>query len=102
MARRDTILVSRTLYQIGVVTLIASITWVLIGIYLAATKPLSIDVDTTMLEPIDTNIDQKILNTLSNRLKIEEIIAEPATGSANTIDNVTIIDSTGTQNELIN
>ena len=101
MARRDTILVSRTLYQVGVVTLVASIFWVLIGIYLAATKPLEIDVDATLLDPIDTNIDQKTLTALSKRLKIEEIMTE-ATESASEINIITIEENVGVQNEPIN
>lgn len=102
MARRDTILVGRTLYQIGVVTLTASIVWVLIGIYLAATKHLTIDVDTTLLDPINTTIDQKIITRLSDRLKVEESVTEQATESANVIDSINTEVNTSAQNELTN
>lgn len=90
MARRDSILVSRTLYQIGIVTLITSIVWVIIGIYLAATKPLEINIDKGMLEPITTNIDQEVVKSMADRLIIENNVPPLASESAS-------IDGGGTQ-----
>lgn len=79
MARRDSILVSRTLYQVGIVTLVASIMWVGIGIYLAMIEPLNVEVEKKWLEPINPSIDQEVVDQLAGRLKVEE---SEATSSA--------------------
>lgn len=77
MARRDGILISRTFYQIGVMTLIASIMWVGVSVYSASTKQLVGDIDKTLLEPLNPVIDQEIIDSLTTRLKIEASI-EPS------------------------
>ncbi len=69
MARRNTILVNKTLYQVGVITLIAAVFWLAIGIYLTLTKTTTVDVDPSLLEPLNPNIDQKVVISLSERLK---------------------------------
>lgn len=76
MARRDGILVGRTFYQIGVMTLIASIMWVGVSVYSASTKQLLGDIDKTLLEPLNPVIDQEIIDSLTTRLKIEASIVE--------------------------
>ncbi|MFH2085547.1 MAG: hypothetical protein ABII21_02060 [bacterium] len=77
MARHDSILVSRTLYQIGVVTLVAAIMWVAIGVYTAMTKQPAMSVDKSLLEPITTTMDQEVITALMSRLKIEvDVIPE--------------------------
>ena len=78
MSSRDTILVSRTLYQIGVVTLISSLIWVGIGIYGVSTKKVNIEVDKNTLAPISLELDQTVVSSLSKRLKIEEPIPSPS------------------------
>jgi hypothetical protein len=71
MARRDSILVSRTLYQIGVITMIAALMWVGIGIYLSIGKDFKLDVDKSVLEPLNPTLDQEVVKSLTGRLKIE-------------------------------
>lgn len=71
MARHDSILVSRTLYQVGVMTLIASVMWVAYGIYTASGKGYKSDIEQTILEPINPNLDQEVLKSLTSRLKVE-------------------------------
>jgi len=92
MARRDSILVSRSLYQLGVITLITSLTWVAIGIYLAVNKSSVSEVDKELLEPINLSIDQAALETLSGRLKIDTTIVElmtpPPEASVSAIEEV--------------
>lgn len=76
MARRDDILVSRTLYELGVISLITSVIWLGVGIYSARGKELKIDVDPTILAPINPTIDQEVFKRLSGRLKIEVDLTE--------------------------
>lgn len=71
MTRKDSLLVSRTLYQLGMVTLVTAIVWVVVGVYLAISKPLSVNVDQSLLEPISPTIDQQVITDLSKRLKVE-------------------------------
>lgn len=83
MAVRDSILVSKTLYQIGVITLFTAIVWVAIVVYQVVTKPLQVEIDKSLLEPIETSIDQEVIGKLTNRLKIEITApSETATESA--------------------
>lgn len=92
MVRHSSIMVSRTLYQIGVVTLLAAIMWVLIGIYIAAKTTTVTEVEQAVLQPINPTLDQEVMTALSQRLKIEidsipieapiEIPTEIATESA--------------------
>jgi hypothetical protein len=80
MARRSSLLVSKTLYQIGIVTLFVALTWVGIGVYLALNKQANAEVDTKILEPINPVIDQEVIKALSSRLVVE--IVEPTDSSA--------------------
>ncbi len=77
MSSRDTILVSRTLYQIGVVTLISALIWVGIGIYGVSKKKVNVEVDKNTLSPISLEMDQEVVDSLSKRLKVEESIPSP-------------------------
>ena len=85
MTIRDGILVSRTFYQIGVITLIASIMWVGVGVYSVSIKQL-VDVDKTLLEPLNPVIDQEIIDSLTTRLKVEESIEENVATESATIE----------------
>lgn len=78
MARRNSLLVSRTLYQLGVVTLIVSLLWVGIGIYLTLNKQVNAEVDKKILEPVNPVIDQEVIKALSQRLVIEPTTASPS------------------------
>lgn len=71
MARRDNILVSRSLYQIGVLTLITAIAWVGVGIYYASGKEQKVNVDQSVLTPINPTLDRGVVNALSGRQKVE-------------------------------
>lgn len=76
MASKDSILVSRTLYQIGMVMLVVSIVWVGSGIYRSLNQQAPIEVDKSTLEPIDTSLDMSVVETMSRRYKVEgELIA---------------------------
>ncbi len=86
MAVRDTILVSKTLYQIGLVTLITAIMWVGIVVYQAATKPLAVEIDKSILEPINTTIDQETITAITNRLKIEPRLIDVVASESATIE----------------
>jgi hypothetical protein len=78
-----------------VITLITSIIWVGVGVYSASTKQLAVDVEKTLLEPLNPTIDQGVIDSLTTRLKVMESIEENvATESA------TIV--VGGEDELIN
>lgn len=71
MARKEDILVSKTLYQLGILTLIAAIMWVGVGIYSANSQEFKLDIDKASLEPIYPTIDQDVIKALSRRVKID-------------------------------
>mgnify|MGYP003443164219 CR=1 FL=1 len=78
MARRNSILVSKTLYQVGVITLIASILWTSISLMQAITKnPTKIEVDKRILEPLNIAVDKNTLELVSARKKIELNFEQP-------------------------
>jgi len=87
MARRNILLVNRTLYQIGIVTLFASLIWVGIGIYLTLNKPLNAEVDKKILESINPIIDQEVIKALSSRLVLELVEPTETSISANSTLN---------------
>ena len=88
-------MISRTFYQIGIITLIASIMWVGVGVYSASVKQLAIDVDKTLLEPLNPVIDQEVIDALTTRLKVVESIEENVASESATI-------VVGKEDELIN
>ena len=93
MARRNIILVSRTLYQVGIITLASSILWTAIGIYLTLNKATTADVEKSLLEPIVANINQEVVVALSNRLKLEELLPISLEATMSAKENVTIEES---------
>lgn len=95
MASRDRILVSRTLYQIGYVTLLASVIWVVVGIATASSKNYTLDIDDSILEPIDPHLDQEIIKAMSSRTKIEDILVNELANSSLSTESATIEEGTG-------
>ena len=69
-------MVSRSMYQMGMVTLVAAIVWVGVGVYAAITKPVALEIDQSLLEPLPPAIDTEVINQLSSRLKVEGEISE--------------------------
>lgn len=74
MARRNSILVSRTLYQLGAVTLFAALLWVAMGIYQATGMQFKLEIDPSILEPINPTIDQEVIKIMTERLQVEEAL----------------------------
>ncbi len=72
MAIRNTVLVSKTLYQLGVVTLLAATMWIGVSIYSAASKQKIAVVDKEILEPINPTVDQEVIKALEQRIVNEE------------------------------
>lgn len=93
MARRDTILVSRTLYQLGALTLVASIMWVGVGVYSALGENLKTSVDPNILTPINPSLDQEVVVGLTSRLKVLQV--EPAS-----IQEIEVLDENPTTDEF--
>ena len=79
MTSRNQILVSKSLYHIGYMTLVASIVWVGVGVYIATSKNVPLDVDSSILEPISPKLDQEMIVKLSGRVKVEEMASSSAT-----------------------
>lgn len=108
MARRDSVLVSRSMYQIGVATLVAAIAWVMLGIYLTITQSVSIDVDKKMTDPLVTTIDNELLEQLTARLPVDNLVPEnlnePEIGSESGVQEPVVDDTieVGSENELTN
>jgi hypothetical protein len=107
MSRRETVMVSRTLYQIGVATLLAALTWVAVSAYSALNNTSVVEIDKSVLTPINLGIDLKVIESLSQRLVIQEQLAPPevleitvATESASVIQDDTIV--VDTEDELTN
>lgn len=72
MASRNTIMVSRSIYQIAVMSFITSIVWVAWGIYQAVLRSPDLgSTDPAILAPIDPNIDASVVNSLSGRIKFD-------------------------------
>lgn len=80
MARRNSILVSKSLYQMGVMTLMVAFTWVVFGVYTALNEHVNADIDKKILEPINPVLDREVIISLSQRLVVEPSqITEPST-----------------------
>lgn len=71
MASRNGILVSTTLYHIGIMTLIAALAWVAIGAYTLASKPVNIAVDKDLLAPINPVLNKEVMSAIMQREKVE-------------------------------
>ncbi len=63
-------MVSRTLYQIGVITLFLTVVWVGFGAYRALGNTKVENVDKSLIEPMSAAIDMDVVNRLQNRLKV--------------------------------
>ena len=85
MARRNSIMVSRTVYQIGVVTLVASIVWVAISAYLAVSKTTLTDVNAVILEPVSPALDQNVMQKLSERFKVSTDLVDALQSSESAV-----------------
>lgn len=76
MAQRNNILVSRTLYQIGVITLVTAVIWAMIGVYNAMIQPsTSLEIDKAVSEPLVVNLDIETIKTLAGRTKVEGVVS---------------------------
>ena len=93
MARRNIILVNKTIYQISITTFVTSILWMAIGMYLTLNKATTIDVEKSVLEPIIPNINQEMVIIISNRLKFEEVLPIYLEATTSAKENVTIEES---------
>lgn len=67
MSKRSTVMVSKSLKSIGVVTVIASVMWTGLAVYNAASGPEEIEVEQGTLEPISAILDMDTLNSLAGR-----------------------------------
>ena len=69
-------MVSRSLYQMGVMSVITAVLWVGVGVYMALVRSASPSVEKGLLEPVSPTIDQTVLESLSTRLKVNTEMAE--------------------------
>ncbi len=94
MAGRSEVMVSKALYQIGVLTLLASIFWVGMGIYQVTKAEPNIGVEKELLEPITPTIEMGVIDQWSSKalqlppvsVTIEQV--EEATTSGGGVDEL--------------
>ena len=70
MAHHSMIMVRRMYLQIGFMTLLTSILWMSMGIYKSINTTTNAGVDSEMLAPLNTVIDEATLNKLIDRNEI--------------------------------
>ncbi len=63
--------VSRIYYQIGVMTLVTSILWVMLSIYQAVNKDIDVQVKKEMLTPLSAELDTEVLDELVSRRQMK-------------------------------
>jgi hypothetical protein len=63
------------MYQVGVATLIVALIWMVMGIFAVSLNKSQLDIDKSILEPINPKIDQEVITALTSRIKIEENVA---------------------------
>lgn len=72
MSRRSNVLVSRTMYQIAVMTFITAILWTLFSVISAINKaPEKVEVDKKLLTPITPTIDKATLELVKSRKQVD-------------------------------
>lgn len=67
-------MVSRAVYQMSIVTFVASIIWISVGVYEALTTPAEINVSEEVLRPLNPNIDMELLMSLGEREQLVQSI----------------------------
>lgn len=96
MTERSSVMVSRTLYQISMLTLITSIFWVGMGIYQTTKSEIDLGVDKEILTPINSSIEIEVAEKWSQRdtqkaiqsVTIEEVqVATESSGSGDELVN---------------
>ena len=97
MTRRNGILVSRTLYQLGIWTLIAAVIWTASSIYSATSKAeVTTKIDKAIMDPINPTLDESVLAEMVTRLKVEDVPQETPSPQAPEIDIIETIETTET------
>lgn len=76
MIRQGVRTVSKAVYQISVVTFVASVVWISLGVYEAFTTPPEINVPEEVLRPINPVIDMELLMSLETREQLGESVDE--------------------------
>lgn len=72
MSRRSQIMVAKSLYHMGVVTLAASVVWVSLAVYQAVVGPAEVAVEKELLEPLNPVIEAEALEALTVRRQFGE------------------------------
>ena len=70
MSRRNSIMVRRAYYQMGMVTLFAVLLWVSVSVYLALVSSSDVAVDKDLLSPIPPFADTVTVASISGRTQI--------------------------------
>lgn len=81
MSRRNSLMVRKAYYQMGMVTLFTTLLWVSVSVYLAITSPTEVEVEPIMLTPVSPKIDEATLASISARTQMG-ILAEDTVRSA--------------------
>ena len=81
MSRKNSLQVNRSLYLIGIVTILVSVVWVGFEVYFTLNKITGLEIEKSIIEPISPGLDQETIKSLSKRL----IIDSDASPSANIV-----------------
>lgn len=76
MSRRSVIMVQKTYYQIGLVTLLSVLLWVSITVYQAIVGSVDVGVDPALLAPVTSTIDAAVVASISGRTQMASTAAE--------------------------
>jgi len=71
MSRKSTIMVKRSIYQMGVVTVTASVIWIGVAIYQTLVTPVDVNVPVEMLKPLSPVLSGETLTELTTRRQME-------------------------------
>jgi len=72
MSRRNNLMVRKSTYQISMMTLIASLIWIVISIYQKLQDPIENAIDPEMLKPLSPVINGETLDNLMIRRQMGE------------------------------
>lgn len=66
--------INNVLYQMGIMTLLASLLWASVSVYNALVSPANVEVDSKTLEPIQLDLDIELMKEISGREQLGVVV----------------------------
>lgn len=66
--------INNALYQMGIMTLLASLLWASVSVYNALVSPANVEVDSKTLESIQPNLDIELMKKISGREQLGDVV----------------------------